>query len=162
MTLMAGKCRSMRLLAMGTFSSLQLTERLSSTLALCHLLCHQPPRLYRLQLLLLFRPQQPFLQLLYPLLGQHRLLAKLPVATARRARQVRGSASPLSAVLRGVAVKRIDATVANDAQQVNNKELRDILRDAAVVVKHAGSTRNTVTKSDVLYALSRNGRKFYG
>ena len=59
-------------------------------------------------------------------------------------------------------VKRIDATVANEAQQVNNKELRDILRDAAVVVKHAGSTRKTVTKSDVLYALSRNGRKFYG
>jgi len=57
-------------------------------------------------------------------------------------------------------VKRISAAIYADTRLVIHQFLDGVLRDAITYTHHA--RRKTVTTSDVVYALKRQGRTIYG
>ncbi|KAK0391187.1 hypothetical protein NLU13_0688 [Sarocladium strictum] len=57
-------------------------------------------------------------------------------------------------------VKRISATIYEEARQALKQFLEKILRDCATYVDHRQA--KTVTVADVIYSLRRNGRTLYG
>jgi histone H4 len=57
-------------------------------------------------------------------------------------------------------VKRISATIYEDARQALKAFLEKILRDCAAFVDYRRA--KTVTVTDVIYSLRRNGRTLYG
>ncbi|KAH6614077.1 histone-fold-containing protein [Boeremia exigua] len=57
-------------------------------------------------------------------------------------------------------VKRISATIYDDVRQALKARLSDILREVVAVVEHTG--RQTVSVTDVIFILNRQGRQLYG
>ncbi|KAH4017938.1 histone H4 [Parastagonospora nodorum] len=57
-------------------------------------------------------------------------------------------------------VKRIAATIYDDIRQALKDRLRSILKDAIAVVECSG--RNTISVTDIIFVLNRQGRQLYG
>jgi len=57
-------------------------------------------------------------------------------------------------------VKRIGGLIYDETREVLKQWLHRVVRDAVVYTDHA--RRKTVTSTDVVYALKRNGRTLYG
>jgi histone H4 len=57
-------------------------------------------------------------------------------------------------------VKRISALIYDETRRVLRTFLEDVVRDAVTYTEHA--RRKTVTATDVVYALKRQGRSLYG
>jgi len=70
------------------------------------------------------------------------------------------SAPSIRRLARRGGVKRIARTVYADTRLVIHSFLSGVLKDSITYTKHA--RRKTVTTSDVVYALKRQGRTIYG
>jgi len=57
-------------------------------------------------------------------------------------------------------VKRISSLIYNETRDVFANYLKDVIRDAVTYTEHA--KRKTVSTTDVLYALKRQGHTLYG
>ena len=86
---------------------------------------------------------------------------RLKLHTAKNKNVILGITKPaIRRLARRGGVKRLSATVYDEARAVLHAFLENVIRDSVTYTEH--NRRKTVTALDVVYALKRQGRTIYG